>query len=75
MSEVDKDGNWSAPVRALERDYHLSYPFIFEWESRLYMIPETTVTRQVELYLCTEFHVVGFSIAPCLMAYVRLIPQ
>ncbi len=39
----------------LEQPYHLSYPFVFEWEGALYMIPETAKNRTVELYRCDEF--------------------
>jgi hypothetical protein len=53
--EVQPGGRWSAPVRVLERDYHLSYPFLFRHEDRLYMIPETAQSRSVELYRCVEF--------------------
>jgi hypothetical protein len=39
----------------LERPYHLSYPFIFEHNETLYMIPETAQNRVIELYRCTQF--------------------
>lgn len=39
----------------LQRPYHLSYPFVFDWEGTLYMIPETMENRTVELYRCEEF--------------------
>jgi len=39
----------------LERPYHLSYPFIFEYQEQIYMIPETEQNRTVELYRCTNF--------------------
>lgn len=39
----------------LERPYHLSYPFIFEYQDQIYMIPETEKNRAVELYRCTRF--------------------
>lgn len=55
MIELRRDGRWSAPVRALERDYHLSYPFLFEHEGALYMIPESAESRAVELWRCVEF--------------------
>ena len=55
MIELDRSGRWSAPVRVLERDYHLSYPFLFEHEGVLYMIPESARNRTVELYRCVEF--------------------
>jgi hypothetical protein len=40
----------AAPRVALERPYHLSYPFTFEWEGSTYMIPETSAAGTVELY-------------------------
>lgn len=55
MIELDAAGRWSAPVRVLERDYHLSYPFLLEHEGELYMIPETGQNRTVELYRCVDF--------------------
>ena len=53
--EVDREGNASKPVRVLERDYHLSYPFLVEEDGELYMIPETAHNNTVEIYRCAEF--------------------
>jgi hypothetical protein len=53
--EVDRAGRASAPVRVLERDYHLSYPFVFEDDGSLYMIPESAANATVELWRCVEF--------------------
>jgi hypothetical protein len=53
--EVRADGSTSEPVRVLERDYHLSYPFLVEDEGQLYMIPETANNHAVEIYRCVEF--------------------
>ncbi len=53
--EVDREGRASAPVRVLERDYHLSYPFLVEDQGTLYMIPETAHNETVEIYRCVEF--------------------
>ncbi|MGC8658897.1 MAG: glucosamine inositolphosphorylceramide transferase family protein, partial [Desulfomonilaceae bacterium] len=55
VTKIDPSGSWSEPVKVLERDYHLSYPFLFEWEGALYMIPETKGNKAIELYRCTEF--------------------
>ena len=55
LTEVDRSGRWSAPVRVLERDYHLSYPFLLEHDGALYMIPESSANATVELWRCTEF--------------------
>jgi hypothetical protein len=43
------------PEVILDRDYHLSYPFAFEWQGEMYMIPETSANRDIELYWAREF--------------------
>ena len=53
--EVDRAGRWSRPRAVLERDYHLSYPFLVEHAGELYMIPETGHNRTVEVYRCVAF--------------------
>ena len=55
MLELDRNGRWSAPVRVLERDYHLSYPFLVEHDGSLYMVPETGRNRTIEVYRCVDF--------------------
>ena len=55
VMEMDLNGSHKAPVKILERDYHLSYPFMFEWQNDLFMIPETKGNRAIELYHCVEF--------------------
>jgi hypothetical protein len=53
--ELERDGTWRGPQTVLDRPYHLSYPFIFEWGGERYMIPETVANRTVELYRCVSF--------------------
>jgi hypothetical protein len=53
--EVDENGAVGTPFIALERDYHLSYPFLFDWEGVHYMLPETAENRTVELYRAVSF--------------------
>jgi hypothetical protein len=53
--EVDRHGRASQPLRVLERDYHLSYPFLVEDEGQLYMIPESARNNAVEIYRCLDF--------------------
>jgi hypothetical protein len=48
--ELTDKGPVGPPVRVLERPYHLSYPFTFEWGENLYMIPESVANRSVDLY-------------------------
>jgi len=42
-------------VRVLERDYHLSYPFLVEDGGQLYMVPESAANGTVEIYRCVDF--------------------
>jgi hypothetical protein len=53
--KVDPQGGHQAPVTVLERPYHLSYPFVFEWKGSHYMVPESSSARTIELYEATEF--------------------
>lgn len=39
----------------LDLPYHLSYPFIFEEDNVIYMIPETCNNNRLEIYKCTNF--------------------
>lgn len=55
VMEVKRDGSLGEPVTILEKDYHLSYPFLFEWEGELYMLPETMQNNTIELYRCVSF--------------------
>ncbi len=52
---IDNKGNCSTPVTVLDQSYHLSYPFVFEWEDQFYMIPETSANKTVELYKAAKF--------------------
>jgi hypothetical protein len=55
MVEMDRNGCCSAAKLILEKPYHLSYPFIFQWEGCYYLIPETSQNRTIELYRATSF--------------------
>jgi hypothetical protein len=53
--ELDSEGNCSEPRVALERKYHLSYPFLFRWQGEIYMIPETRDNGTIEMYRASDF--------------------
>jgi hypothetical protein len=55
LSVVDNAGKTAGPIPILEQDYHLSYPFVFQWDGEFFMIPETASHHQVELYHCVTF--------------------
>lgn len=40
---------------ALREPFHLSFPYLFEYQGELYMCPETGGSGQVRVYRCTEF--------------------
>jgi len=53
---LDKSGKFVGDIiPVLQRQYHLSYPFIIQDQGELYMIPETNQSRRVELYKCIQF--------------------
>ena len=52
---IDAAGKPGQPVVVLDKPWHLSYPFQFEWEGRRYMIPESSANETVDLYECVEF--------------------
>ncbi|HSI13963.1 MAG TPA: hypothetical protein VK961_18090 [Chthoniobacter sp.] len=53
---IDGEGNVSGPaIRILDQPYHLSYPFLFEHEGELYMLPESGFANVLNLYRCVEF--------------------
>lgn len=39
----------------LEESFHLSFPFIFDHDGDIYMIPETSQSREIRLYKCQKF--------------------
>jgi hypothetical protein len=55
VSEAGPDGAWSPPRRVLERDHHLSYPFVFEHEGAIYLLPETGEAGRIELHRAVDF--------------------
>lgn len=52
---LNADGSHSEPVTILEKPYHLSYPFIFQYQGQYYLIPETAGNRTIEVYRCEAF--------------------
>jgi hypothetical protein len=52
--EFKDDGSFSDAIKVLEQPFHLSYPFVFKSEGELYMIPETSANKTIELYRCTD---------------------
>ena len=68
--ELDRKGVVSGPRKVLEREYHLSYPFVFEWNGNYWMIPESAANKTVELYRAKSFPFV-WQLEKVLMTDVR----
>ena len=55
VTTFDHDGG-RGPVRtALARDHHLSYPFLFEWEDEVFLLPESSEIGVLRLYRARRF--------------------
>lgn len=46
--------SWSKPVTVLSESCHLSYPWVFEDDGHVYMIPESCGLKEVRLYEANE---------------------
>ncbi|MDN5214185.1 hypothetical protein QQ020_19060 [Fulvivirgaceae bacterium BMA12] len=55
VMEINAEGQISETRKVIEQPYHLSYPFVFRWEGKQYMIPESNQNRTIQLYECKEF--------------------
>jgi hypothetical protein len=46
---------WTYDRIVLSEPYHLSYPFVFEWQDEIYMVPESAERYEVRLYRARQF--------------------
>jgi hypothetical protein len=53
--EIDRSGPIGTPEPVLAFEEHLSYPFTFEADGQLWMVPECRQRRSVSLYRCVKF--------------------
>jgi hypothetical protein len=54
-STIDDDARTLETHEILEKDYHLAYPHVFEYNDVLYMIPDSGHNNTVDLYHCIKF--------------------
>lgn len=56
VGELDTENNEIINIqKVLEKEHHLSYPFVFEYKNEWYMIPETHSNFTIDLYIFTSF--------------------
>jgi len=49
------DGGAERLGDALGETFHVSFPFVFRFDSKIYMCPETSEIREIRLYECVSF--------------------
>jgi len=54
MTRSDNMRDWTKPIIVLQEKFHLSFPFVFEDNGEVYMIPETYQDLSVRLYKANE---------------------
>src|SRR5258708_6677101 len=47
--------HWTYQRIVLAEPYHLSYPYVFEWQGEHYLVPETLAPKSIRLYRATSF--------------------
>jgi hypothetical protein len=53
--EILDDRNYKFLGAVIEEPFHMSFPFVFEFEGALYMLPETTAAASLRIYKCVDF--------------------
>lgn len=55
VAVLEPDGSNVTFRTILQEPYHLSYPMVFSWGDGIYMIPETSENKSVNLYQAVSF--------------------
>ncbi|KAF3669166.1 Glycosyltransferase family protein 64 protein C5 [Capsicum annuum] len=52
---TDKGATWEQLGVALDEDWHLSYPYVFDYNGNIYMMPEGSANGDLRLYRAVKF--------------------
>ncbi|CAA0829235.1 Glycosyltransferase family protein 64 protein C5 [Striga hermonthica] len=52
---IDNGATWKQLGIALDEDWHLSYPFVFDYNGNIYMMPEGSEKGDLRLYRAIDF--------------------
>jgi hypothetical protein len=56
ISVVDLGESFNKSVqKVIAEPFHMSFPYLFEYNDKLYMIPETSQCKEIRVYECSEF--------------------
>jgi hypothetical protein len=53
--EIEPSGSYAVLGPVIEEPFHLSFPFPFKYEDRLFVVPESAAAGEVRLYECLDF--------------------
>lgn len=53
--ELHQSGSYQIKRNVINEPFHLSFPYVFEHDGDLYMVPETAKANAIRLYKCEEF--------------------
>jgi len=52
---ISPDGSYEFLSDVIRENFHLSFPYVFEYGSTLYMVPESAQAKAIRLYKCVQF--------------------
>lgn len=55
LAESSDGFNWSYKGIVIDESFHLSYPYVFEYNNNYYIIPESHVDKSIRLYQAVKF--------------------
>ena len=55
LATSQNGSSWTYQRVVLDEPYHLSYPYVFEWQGEWYMLPETYQKNEARLYRADDF--------------------
>lgn len=54
--------NWTKPIIVLKENFHLSFPFVFSMNGKVYMMPETNENNCIAIYEAIDESLSSFSL-------------
>ena len=54
-AEINKNNSIKFYKDIIKEKFHLSFPFVFRFNKKLFMIPETSKNNSIKLYKCVKF--------------------
>ncbi len=55
LATSDDGFDWNYQKIVIDEEFHLSYPYVFQWENEYYLIPESNERDSIRLYKAVDF--------------------